>query len=180
MRLPLFVRATVSAVTMWLVGTNYSYSSAPRCDEEFKRQCLGLMQESMQELRANNTMGGFSAAKAYCDAYHAACVRKVGVVKSAPALAAASSSADPPAQQTPTVTKRLFVRADSLDNPYPGLTQSPSAGQALGASIGYTNNDFVQTATKSGLLYQLPECHRNWHGDISFKGCGFGTWLGLC
>ena len=37
----------------------------------------------------------------------------------------------------------VFIRADKLDNPYPGL--SISAGQALGASISYTNNDFVQT-----------------------------------
>jgi hypothetical protein len=109
------------------------------------------MQASMQELRATNSMKSFSAAKAYCDAYHAACMRKARAVSVSPSPPAAAPKADPPAQPTIAPTSRVFVRADSLDNPYPGLTQSPSAGEALGASIGYTNNNFVQTATKSGV-----------------------------
>jgi hypothetical protein len=42
----------------------------------------------------------------------------------------------------------FFIRADKLDNPYPGLSQAVTAGGALGASINYTGNDFVQ-ATKT-------------------------------
>jgi hypothetical protein len=55
-------------------------------------------------------------------------------------------------ETAPPMPQAFFLRADKLDNPYPGLTAAPSAGQALGASINYTGNEFVQTAvkTKSG------------------------------
>jgi hypothetical protein len=49
----------------------------------------------------------------------------------------------------PPGPQSIFIRADTLDNPYPGLI---SPVQALGASFNYTVNDFVQTnqTTKKG------------------------------
>jgi hypothetical protein len=63
-------------------------------------------------------------------------------------------------------SQRIFVRADNLDNPYPGLTQSGS-GQALGASLGYTANDFVQstTQTKTGPVTTVSNS-----SSITFSG----------
>jgi hypothetical protein len=62
-----------------------------------------------------------------------------------PSSSPAEGSSGPPQQY-------VFVRADKLDNPYPGLSAAPSAGQALGASISYTGNEFVQAlkTTKYG------------------------------
>lgn len=55
----------------------------------------------------------------------------------------------PPASEHSTPKyQAFFLRADNLDNPYPGLTQSPPASQALGASFNVMANDFVQS--KSG------------------------------
>ena len=45
----------------------------------------------------------------------------------------------------------FFIRADKLDNPYPGLSRAVTAGQALGASVSYTGNDFVQTKSGSTI-----------------------------
>ena len=59
--------------------------------------------------------------------------------------------------------QRFFLRADPLDNPFPGLTQSATAGQSLGASFGYTQNDFVQT--KSGPNTLISSSH-----NISISG----------
>lgn len=54
----------------------------------------------------------------------------------------------PPVKTTPLPPPQfVFIRADRLDNPYPGL--SISSGQALGASVSYTNNDFVQSTVKT-------------------------------
>jgi hypothetical protein len=67
-----------------------------------------------------------------------------------PALPA-SVYAAPPAHGTPIDTPQtVFLRADHLDNPFPGLTQSAPAGQAVGASFGYTHNGFVQSSVKTG------------------------------
>jgi hypothetical protein len=138
-------RTVVIVGVLSIAGINYSFSAEPRCDRESKLQCASLMKASAHELLGSNSMTAFSAAKAYCEAYRVACAKEVYVTH-----IPTSGAMDVGPQSYPTPEKRLFVRADSLDNPYPGLTQSPSAGQALGASVGYTNNAFVQTLTKSG------------------------------
>jgi hypothetical protein len=89
--------------------------------------------------------------KAQCDKYRQDC-EKPTVARHVPTLNNGNTENINPA--VPEVTpaskqepQQFFIRADRLDNPYPGLSASaPSVGQALGASINYTDTDFVQAA----------------------------------
>ena len=58
-----------------------------------------------------------------------------------------STASEQPLDNPGPPTQYVFIRADKLDNPYPGL--SISAGQALGASVNFTRNDFVQSKVKT-------------------------------
>jgi len=95
--------------------------------------------------------------------------------------------------------QRVFLRADKLDNPYPGLTvqagsqaSSFSAGSAIGASLSYTSNDFVQslvstkqgpeikTASSDSLIFSglasyafIPSDGNTWIGDIASNHVDF-------
>jgi hypothetical protein len=80
--------------------------------------------------------------------------------------AAPSSATQTRADQQPS-QQSIFLRADPLDNPYPGLTQSAPAGQALGASFGYTHNGFVQSNVKSGSTTTTVVSQSN---SITFTG----------
>jgi hypothetical protein len=76
-------------------------------------------------------------------------------IASASSKAAAATTDGPVVVQEPHLQQRFFLRADPLDNPFPGLTQSAtvglSAGQALGASVNFTANDFVQSKSGSAV-----------------------------
>jgi hypothetical protein len=62
---------------------------------------------------------------------------------------------------------RFYLRADPLDNPFPGLTQSVTPGQSLGASFGYTQNEFVQSLvqTKAGPITSISDA-----SSLTFTG----------
>jgi hypothetical protein len=57
------------------------------------------------------------------------------------------SSEEEKKEKKRTDPQRVFIRADKLDNPYPGLTIKSET--ALGASVAYTGNDFVQKLVKT-------------------------------
>ena len=66
------------------------------------------------------------------------------------------------------ISQHVFARSDNLDNPAPGFLVTPGAGQALGLSFGYTQNNFVQngltvsasrSVTATGLLDYVPLDH---------------------
>jgi hypothetical protein len=95
-----------------------------------------------------------------CGAIKRACEKKQSMVFSRSTV----SKAEYTVYKTPSVSaptsdnlgsppaQHVFIRADKLDNPYPGLTSAVSAGQALGASVSYTGNNFVQTKTGSTVV----------------------------
>jgi hypothetical protein len=124
----------------------------PRCTVESKTECSSRINASF------NDASKYRNALKYCQVVRAACAREAA---HRIALASERISAPEPSTSAPArpqkedgsdVEQQLFVRADSLDNPYPGLTQSPSAGQSLGASIGYTGNNFVQSKSGSNTI----------------------------
>lgn len=123
----------------------------PQCTSASKRQCTSQMELSFDDPVT------YGRAKRYCDAVRAACAAQGASrvprlpqpgTPGKPIFAAAT----PAPQAAASDDQRLFVRADPLDNPYPGLTQSITAGQAVGASFGYTRNDFVQMKSGSSVV----------------------------
>jgi hypothetical protein len=90
--------------------------------------------------------------KAECYKYRRDCEKPAVTRRASPPNEALTANIDPPMPapppKPPLIPQFFFLRADKLDNPYPGLSAAPSAGGALGASVSYTGNDFVQ-ATKT-------------------------------
>jgi len=69
--------------------------------------------------------------------------QSVSSCKTVSKLSCSRQASNPVKTNSGTGGQHLFLGADSLDNPYPGFTRS-TPGQSLGASIGYTDNDYVQ------------------------------------
>ncbi len=120
--------------------------SRPACTPAAHLQCGRLVVDSGDDPQKRQH------ADAFCRSVRAACTRAPEAaslpLNHPPEERPAALPASPAPVEVAPHSQRLFVRADPLDNPYPGLTQSPTAGQALGASFGYTANNFVQS--KSG------------------------------
>jgi hypothetical protein len=68
---------------------------------------------------------------------------------------AITSTTAEPKTSSDSPPQRFFLRADKLENAYPGLTVT--TGQALGASFAYTRNAFVQSTvqTKAGPIVNV-------------------------
>jgi hypothetical protein len=126
----------VTICLLVLICTSASHASdADFCRPKAMQQCLiqlpsGLCNEIKQACERSR-----SAERSMPPPLRAEYATKA----SAPAL----PSVNTPVSAAPTPAPQyIFIRADKLDNPYPGLI---SSSQALGASFSYTMNDFVQT-----------------------------------
>jgi hypothetical protein len=125
--------------------------SISRCEQSPRDYCRALLLKAEGDVKKD---------VAACETYMRRC-ENLALKRATPAAPPAR-----PEMQTPTPSEagspansaqRVFIRADKLENLYPGLTQTVSAGQALGASFSYTANDFVQTnvSTKSGSVVNV-------------------------
>src|ERR1700688_3975864 len=145
----------VGAISAAHLSLSHDVQAAPRplcqLDAAKLQQCLILANSSF----------GIDASKdsnilKFCQVRSRSCSRQISdesfdhPIHNAPPIAPIATT--PVAVTTPETAQQFFLRADPLDNPFPGLTQSATAGQSLGASFGYTQNGFVQTAKGSSVV----------------------------
>jgi hypothetical protein len=130
----------VSCMATMIANSSMSFASEPliakECEPEQIKACLKQLSTFI-----GRDLSRDEGSRTWCVKHLPPCSTQV---------AQSPSSAPLPAKQPATSQQTIFLRADPLDNPYPGLTQSAPAGQALGASFGYTHNGFVQSNVKSG------------------------------
>lgn len=158
-------KQNVVSLAIILLGACFSTAQAANSDGQTRKddQVAQVLCKSFQEHggELDSSDGSTDAAR---KATHDYCrsVLKQAHVSERPAHHAAAHAADPPAAvqtsgaagPSPCGTeKRLFVRADPIDNRYYAV-ESTSAGNAKGASISYTDerDNHTQTAAINGIV----------------------------
>jgi hypothetical protein len=118
-----------------------------KCHAEAIATCLVQLGKSMHRDVEHD-----KEAQHLCRKYMAPCVglKVTGITNTAPIAVVDAPAAPPHREEIFGGGQSIYLRADPYDNPFPGLTRSAPAGQALGASFAYTWNDFVQSNVKVG------------------------------